>query len=110
MVEVKYKLKKLKKMMPKQFSADHWKSKSRGIEIRHEMKRFTRAFRDNFATLIISSLGLLVALSWNNLWNAWMTNLRIEDTVPYKFYIALGTTIFAVILTYLFSKLKTNGT
>jgi len=105
MGEIKY---KLKKFVPKEFSSEHWKTKSRGIEFRHEMRRFTRAFRDNFATLIISSLGLLVALSWNNLWNAWMSTLSIENTVPYKFYIALSTTLFAVILTYFFSKLKNN--
>lgn len=105
MAEIK---EKLKKVIPKQFSSTDWKVKSRGMQLRHEVVRFTKAFRENFVTLIISSLGLLVALSWNNLWNAWISSLPMENTIVYKFYVAIGITIFAVILTYFFSKLKNN--
>jgi uncharacterized membrane protein (DUF485 family) len=85
-----------------------WRAQSRRIILKHEMVKFTRAFKDNFVTLIISSLGLLVALSWNNFWTSWVSALMIENTVNYKFYIALGMTIFAVILTYIFSRFKNN--
>jgi uncharacterized membrane protein (DUF485 family) len=85
-----------------------WKTQSRRIVLRHEMAKFTKAFRDNFVTLMISSLGLLVALSWNNFWTTWVSSLMIENTVNYKFYIAMGMTVLAVVLTYIFSKLKNN--
>jgi uncharacterized membrane protein (DUF485 family) len=85
-----------------------WRKESRRILLRHEMIKFTKAFRDNFVTLMISSLGLLVALSWNNFWTTWVNSLMIENTVNYKFYIAMGMTVFAVILTYVLSKLKNN--
>ena len=100
---------KLKKIVPREFDSSHWKTKSRGILFRHEVKRFTKAFRENFVTLMVSSVGLLVALSWNDFWKSWVSSLSLEDTLNYKFYIALGTTVFAVLLTYFFSKLKNNG-
>jgi len=78
------------------------------MQLRHEMMKFTKAFRDNFVTLMISSLGLLVALSWNNFWTTWVSSLMVENSVYYRFYIAFSMTILAVILTYLFSKLKNN--
>jgi hypothetical protein len=85
-----------------------WRAQSRRIILKHEMMKFTKAARDNLATLMISSLGLLVALSWNNFWTTWVGSLMLENTVFYKFYIALAMTIMAVILTYLFSKLKNS--
>lgn len=85
-----------------------WKTQSRTMVLHHEMIKFTKAFRDNFITLMISSLGLLVALSWNNFWTTWISSLMVENTVYYKFYVAFAMTILAVILTYIFSKLKNN--
>ena len=99
---------KLKRYLPKEFASNGWRAKSTGIVFRNEMVRFTRAFRDNFFTLMISALGLLVALSWNEFWKVWVGTLTIEQTINAKFYIALGTTIFAVILTYFFSNLKSK--
>jgi hypothetical protein len=96
------------KHKPVEHKPTNWRSQSRRIILRHEMVKFTRAFRDNFVTLMVSSLGLLVALSWNNLWTTWVSSLMIENTVFYKFYIALAMTILAIILTYAFSKLKNN--
>lgn len=71
-----------------------------------KVRHFQRAFRDNFITLMISSFGLLVALSWNSFWNAWVGSFKIEDTLPYKFYIAIAMTAMAVTLTYIFTELK----
>lgn len=84
----------------------NWRTKSKRIVLQHEVAKFTEAFRNNFVTLMVSSLGLLVALSWNNFWTAWVSSLMIENTVHYKFYVAFAMTILAVILTYIFSKLK----
>jgi len=85
-----------------------WRQESRRIILHHEVVKFTKAFRDSFVTLIVSSLGLLVALSWNNFWTAWVTSLMIENTVNYKFFIAFSMTILAVILTYILSRLKNS--
>jgi len=97
-------IKKIKKL----FSNADWKQQRTQMTLKHEMTKFTKAFRDNFITLMISSLGLLVALSWNNFWNTWVSSLTVENSVSYKFYIAFSMTILAVILTYIFSRLKNN--
>ncbi len=86
-----------------------WRDQSRKMSLNHEVFRFARAFRDNFVTLMIAALGFLVALSWNNFWNAWVSTLTVENTLPYKFVVALGMTMLAVILTYVFSKLKPSN-
>ena len=83
-----------------------WRNHSRKIAVGHEVKKFTRAFKDNFATLMISALGLLVALTWNDFWRAWVSTLSAEDTVAFKLIVAFAMTILAVILTYLFTKVK----
>ena len=83
-----------------------WRNHSRKITVGHEVKKFTKAFRDNFATLMISSLGLLVALTWNDFWRAWIATLSEENGVAYKFVVAFAMTILAVVLTYLFTKVK----
>ena len=98
-------LKKIREHIQKLRKKD-WRKDSRGMIFSNELKNFQKSFRENFVVLMISSLGLLVALGWNNLWNAWISTLSVENTVPYKFYLALGTTIFAVIMTYFLSKLK----
>jgi len=97
---------KVKRLIPKSFSPNHWKKESRKIIFRHEVINFTKAFKQNFVTLMISSLGLLVALTWNEFWKGWVSSLSTENTLSYKFLVAIGTTLFAVILTYFFSKLK----
>jgi len=83
-----------------------WRAHSRSLIINHEVIKFTKAFKDTFVTLIISALGLVVALSWNNFWIEWINSLTIENTIPYKFLIALGMTMLAVIFTYFLSRLK----
>lgn len=86
-----------------------WRDESRGINVRHEISKFTISFRDNFFTLMISAMGLVVALSWNNFWTEWVKTLTIENTLAYKLIIAVLMTLLAVVLTYMFSRLKNNG-
>ncbi len=85
---------------------EDWKAKSRRLILDHEIKEFKEAFKNNFFTLIISSFGLLTALTWNNFWNAWISSLSSENALPYKFLVAFGITILAVIMTYAFSRLR----
>jgi len=93
----------------KNINSNGWKAQSRQIILHGEVKKFGKAFKVNFVTLMISSLGLLVALTWNNFWNAWvskLTELTVENSINYKFYLAIGFTIFAVVLTYVLSRIK----
>jgi len=83
-----------------------WRDQSRGISVRHELSKFTKSFRENFITLIISAMGLVVALSWNNFWTTWIGTIAIENTLSYKLFIAILMTLFAVVLTYIFSRFK----
>lgn len=90
----------------KNINTNGWRVQSGKMIFDGELKRFRKAFKNNFVTLIVSSLGLLVALTWNNFWNAWISTLTVENTLYYKFYLAIGLTVFAVILTYVFSRIK----
>ena len=83
-----------------------WRSERRAMILTSELEKFRKSFKHNFVTLMISSLGLLVALTWNNFWNAWVATLSNENTLMYKFYISISMTILAVVLTYLFSRMK----
>ena len=87
----------------------NWREQSRGISVTHEINKFTKSFRDNFFTLMISAMGLVVALSWNNFWTAWVGTLTVENTLAYKLVIAVMMTMLAVVLTYVFSRFKNNG-
>jgi uncharacterized membrane protein (DUF485 family) len=85
-----------------------WREQSRSIAVSHEISKFTKSFRDNFFTLMISAMGLVVALSWNNFWTAWVGTLTVENTLAYKLVIAVLMTVLAVVLTYVFSRFKNN--
>ena len=77
--------------------------------INGEVSNFTKIFRNNFTTLLISALGLVAALSWNEaIKEAVITLIPGEKTVVYKFYIAITITIISVTFTYFLSKLKTQ--
>ena len=77
--------------------------------INGEVSNFTKTFRNNFTTLLISALGLVAALSWNEaIKEAVITLIPGEKTVVYKFYIAITITIISVTFTYFLSKLKTQ--
>jgi hypothetical protein len=94
----------------KQKAADekmNWKFQKRGMVINHEVKKFTLAFRENFATLIISALGVVAALSWNDAIKSAITTLFPEGSeLFYKFYVAVIVTVISVFITYFFSRMK----
>jgi len=84
-----------------------WKQQRRNMIINNEVSKFTKAFRENFATLIISALGLVAALSWNDALKATIDTLFPSvGNLIYKFYVAIIVTIVSVVITYFISKLK----
>ncbi|NIO44241.1 MAG: hypothetical protein GTN36_01645 [Candidatus Aenigmarchaeota archaeon] len=75
--------------------------------INHEVSKFTKAFRENFITLIVSALGLVAALSWNDaIKSAISTLFPSSSDLIYKFYVAVAVTIIAVVITYFLSRIK----
>jgi len=86
---------------------NEWKQQKRSMIINHEVSKFTKAFRENFATLIISALGLVAALSWNDAIKTMIDTLfPATGNLIYKFYVAIIVTIISVVITYFISKLK----
>jgi len=84
-----------------------WKHQKRSLIINHEFTKFTKAFRENFATLIISALGLVAALSWNDaIKSAIDTLFPTVGNLIYKFYVAIIVTIISVVITFFISKIK----
>jgi len=83
-----------------------WKFHRRNMILNHELKSFTKTFRQNSVTLIISSLGLVAALTWNDAIKLWIDTVFPEKTLAYRFYVALVVTIISVTLTYFISKFK----
>jgi Flp pilus assembly pilin Flp len=87
--------------------ANEWKIQKRKMIINHEVSKFTKAFRENFATLIISALGLVAALSWNDAIKTTIDTLfATTGNLIYKFYVAIIVTVISVVITYFISKLK----
>ena len=84
-----------------------WKMQKRNLIINNEVSKFTKAFRENFVTLIISALGLVAALSWND-----AIKTTIDTLFPtvgnfiYKYYVAIIVTIVSVVITYFLSRMK----
>ena len=65
--------------------------------INGEVSNFTKNFRNNFTTLLISALGMVAALSWNDAIKQAVINLLPgEKTTIYNFYIAITITIISV--------------
>jgi hypothetical protein len=88
----------------------HWRHQRRSIILNNEVSKFKKAFKENFITLIVSALGLVAALSWNDAIKAAITALfPAESDLIYKFYVAIIVTIIAVVITYFLSRIKTNG-
>ena len=84
-----------------------WRHQKRSLIINHEVSKFTKAFRENFATLIISALGLVAALSWNDaIKSAIDTLFPTVGNLIYKFYVAIIVTVISVVITYFISKVK----
>jgi cytoskeletal protein RodZ len=86
-----------------------WKQQKRSLIINHEVSKFTKAFRENFITLIISALGLVSALSWNDaIKSAINTLFPTASDLIYKFYVAVVVTIISVVITYFLSRVKSK--
>ena len=85
----------------------NWKGQSRKMTINHEVSKFTKTFRESFAAFIVSALGVVAALSWNDaIKTAIETLLPSVGNLVYKFYVAIMVTVIAVIITYFISKIK----
>lgn len=85
----------------------HWKQQKRSLIINNEVSKFTKVFRENFVTLIVSALGLVAALSWNDaIKSAIETLFPTTSNVIYKFYVAIMVTMISLIITYFLSKVK----
>jgi hypothetical protein len=86
-----------------------WRAKRTSMIINGEVSNFTKTFRNNFTTLLISALGLVAALQWNDAIKGVVTTLFPgKSTVIYNFYIAITITIISVTLTYFLSKFKSE--
>jgi hypothetical protein len=84
-----------------------WKQQKRNLIINNEVSKFTKAFKENFATLIISALGLVAALSWNDAIKSTIDTLfPTTGNLIYKFYVAILVTIISVVITYFITKIK----
>jgi len=85
----------------------NWKSQSAGINIHHEVHRFTKEVRKNFFTLIITAFGLVAALSWQDALREWI-NVSFPDrsTLIQKTYVAIIISIITVLVTYFLSRSK----
>jgi len=85
----------------------NWRSQSTGINIHHEVHRFTKEVRKNFFTLIITAFGLVAALSWQDALREWI-NVSFPDrsTLIQKTYVAIIISIVTVLVTYLLSRTK----
>jgi hypothetical protein len=99
----------VKKGVSKSSKPASWKQQKRSIILNNEVSKFKKAFKENFITLIISALGLVSALSWNDAIKTAIATLFPESDLAYKFYVAVVVTTMAVIITYFLSRIKTNG-
>ena len=84
-----------------------WKTQSAGINIHHEVHRFTKEVRKNFFTLLITAFGLVAALSWQDAIREWI-NVSFPDrsTFIQKTYVAIIISIVTVLITYFLSRGK----
>ena len=87
---------------------ENWKKQSRSIMLNNEVNNFKKASKDNFITLMVSAMGLVTALSWNDAIKSTIANFFPSDSYVYKLYAALTVTIIAVVLTYILVKMRTN--
>jgi len=84
-----------------------WRQQKRNLVINNEVSKFTKAFKENFATLIISALGLVAALSWNDAIKTMIDTLfPATGNLIYKFYVAILVTVISVVITYFITKIK----
>lgn len=85
----------------------NWRRQKRKLVINSEISKFTKIFKENFITLIISALGLVSALSWNDaIKSAINTLFPAASDLIYKFYVAVIVTIISIVITYFISRLN----
>lgn len=85
----------------------NWREQKRRLVINHEVKNFTKTFSESFTTFIISALGVVAALSWNDaIKTAIDTLFPDKSNVILKFYISSVVTVIAIVITYFLTKLK----
>ena len=93
-----------KQLVPK---TSDWKLQKRTLILNDEVNKFTKAFKENFVMLIISALGLVAALSWNDAIKTTIDTLfPTVGNIMYKYYVAIIVTIISVVITYFLSKMK----
>ncbi len=102
--EIKVKPVKIEKPKP-----NVWKEKRRRLILNHEVSKFKTVFRENFITLIVSSMGLVAALSWNDAVRTTIDTLfPSQANLIYKYYAAIVVTIISITATFFLSKLKSE--
>ena len=73
----------------------------------HQLFQFGKAFRENFITLIVSALGFVAALSWNDAIRRTVEVLfPVNGDLVYKYLIAIIVTVIAITIIFFVSKLK----
>ena len=83
---------------------EEWRKK---VKIREEIESFRKEFQKHIITFITGAFAFVAALTWNDL-----IKETIHLVVPpskelfYRYLIALGITLIAIIIIYLLSKLK----
>jgi len=85
-----------------------WRAHSRSITLNHNISDFGKEFRKNTIAMIVSALGLVAALMWQDAIKTWINNIiPTDDPKNYliKIYAAVIVTFIAVIGIYLLSKL-----
>ncbi len=75
--------------------------------IHHEVSNFTKQFKNNFFTLVITAFGLVAALSWQDAIKEWIKiSFPDQSTVIHKTYVAIVISIISVIVAYFVSRKK----
>ncbi len=93
----------------RELRGQEWHMDSRRMVIKEELRSFRRTFQDNFITLIISGFGVVAALSWNDAIKQWVLDIfPTGGPLLSKVYSAIVITLISIIVTYLFSKLKSK--
>lgn len=79
----------------------------RQSKLNHELITFSKKFRENFTTLIISSFGVVAALTWQDMIKTAINEFFPQQSVVvYKLYVAVVVSVIAIIVTYFLSKFK----
>ena len=98
----------VKKLIEKLKKKD-WRTHSRSISFNHEISYFGKEFRRNTVAMLVSALGLVAALMWQDAIKTWINAvIPMNDPQNYliKSYAAIIVTFVAVIGIYFISKLN----